>query len=255
MVEYRASRIADSSESLRRLYDTLLEHRCIRNIQRTQFYLSNLCSNIDFTDARVLEVGGGSGMLSFYAACVGAKEVVCLEPESAGSTSGVSKTFADIRERLELRCRVELRSETFQQFESEQARFDVLILHNSVNHLDETACIALLKNKAAMADYIALFEKLSGIAASGSKLLVADCSRHNIFALLGLKNPFEPTIEWHKHQAPQTWVRLLKKVGFRDPMVRWTSFSRLHAPGRLLLANRVAAFFLNSHFYFTMCKI
>ena len=58
-----------------------------------QFHLKTLFKNIGLKNRRVLDIGGGSGLHSFYAACMGAKEVVCLEPETEGSRSGTGTKF------------------------------------------------------------------------------------------------------------------------------------------------------------------
>ena len=38
---------------------------------------------------------------------------------------------------------------------------------------------------------------------------------------LGLRNPFVPTIEWHKHQSPNTWIRLFEDFGFKKQSLSW----------------------------------
>ena len=143
---------------------------------------------------------------------------------------------------------------TFQAFDPTGKQFDTILLHNSINHLDETACINLLNDEASQAIYMDIFSKLSSLASSGAKLIVCDCSRYNLFALLRIRNPFAPTIEWHKHQAPEIWVDLLSQVGFVNPKVRWTAFNTLRSPGRILLGNKLLSYFLRSDFRFTMEK-
>jgi hypothetical protein len=59
-------------------------------------------------------------------------------------------------------------------------------------------------------------------------------------------------IEWHKHQSPKLWARLLAQAGFANPIIRWNSFYTLRSGGRLLLGNRVAAYCLTSVFCLTM---
>ena len=80
------------------------------------------------------------------------------------------------------------------------------------------------------------------------------CSRRNFFALVGIRNPVAPDIEWHKHQAPEVWAELLGGAGFSKPRTRWSSFYQLRRPGRSLLGHRLAAYFLQSHFCLTMEK-
>ena len=55
-------------------------------------------------------------------------------------------------------------------------------------------------------------------------------------------------------QAPEVWAGLLTEAGFSSPRIRWSSFYQFRRPGRLLLGNRLAAYFLQSHFCLTMVK-
>ncbi len=218
-----------------------------------QFHLKTLFKNIALENRRVLDIGGGSGLHSFYAACMGAREVVCLEPETEGSRSGMGAKFRKLGGMLG--CdQVKFEPVTFQAFEPKGKQFDIILLHNSINHLDETACINLLSDEASKATYLNMCSKLSSLAGRGAKLIVCDCSRYNFFALLRIKNPFAPTIEWHKHQAPEVWVDLLSQVGFVNPRIRWTSFNTLRSPGRVLLGNKLLSYFLRSDFRFTVEK-
>ena len=218
-----------------------------------RFHLKTLFRDITIENRRVLDIGGGSGLHSFYAACMGATEVVSLEPETEGSRSGMGAKFKKLGRILGY-DQVTFEPVTFQAFEPARKQFDIILLHNSINHLDETACINLLSDEASRTLYLNMCSKLSALASSGAKLIVCDCSRYNFFALLGIKNPFAPTIEWHKHQAPEIWVDLLSQVGFVNPRVRWTSFNTLRSPGRVLLGNKLLSYFLRSDFRFTMEK-
>jgi hypothetical protein len=234
-------------------YSALIDEGMCTSRARLQFYLDYVFSGVGFAGSRVLDVGGGQGMLSFYAATMGAHQVMCLEPDGAGSSPSADQ-FERIRTRLGLQERVELKSDTLQAMDDVGVRFDVLVLHNSVNHLDEHACIHLLQDEASRVAYRAIFAKLASLAQVGAKLVVCDCSRRNLFALLGMTNPFAPSIEWRKHQTPQTWAALLGEVGFCEPTIRWTTFSTLRSVGRVLAGNQYVAYLLNSHFCLTMRK-
>ena len=126
------------------------------------------------------------------------------------------------------------------------------MLHDSINHLDEAACVTLLESMASRAAYGAIFERLANVTTSGGHLVVCDCSRHNLFPLLRLRNPFVPAIEWEKHQAPETWAAMLEDAGFENPRVGWTSPSRLGRLGRVALGNKPAAWLVASHFHLKM---
>ncbi len=216
------------------------------------FYTKQIFDGVPLEGRRFLDIGGGSGVYTFYAALRGASEARCLEPEAMGSTAGVTAKFDRMHSLLGLSTDVRIQGTTIQDFDPGGIRFDVVLLNNSLNHVDEEACLNLGKDPAAEARYIELFGKLHELCAPGAKLVATDCSSRNFFPRLGLKNPIMPTIEWDKHQPPEVWAALLAEAGFRNPRIRWTSFNPLRDVGRVLLANRLAAYFLQSHFCLTM---
>ena len=128
----------------------------------------------------------------------------------------------------------------------------MVLLAASINHLDEAACSRLHEDDDAREVYRTIFDKLAGLTNPAGVLLALDGGRKNIFPSLGLRNPIARSIEWEKHQQPEVWVDLLAGSGFELPSIRWLSFNTLRAPGRMLLGNRLAAFFLTSEFLLTM---
>ena len=234
--------------------DTMIKEGMYSTKGKLRFHLKTLFKGIDFNNKRVLDIGGGWGLLSFYASCRGAKAVLCLEPEAEGSSKrGTIQAFDKLGKILE--CdNVEIRSETFQEYEPGDSSFDIIILYNSINHLDETACINLLEDDAHKDTYRKIFSKLHSLLSTGGKLIICDCSRYNFFDALKIRNPVASAIEWHKHQSPKAWARLLGDVGFVNQKIRWSSFNSLGYLGRVLTGNKFMAYFLNSHFRLTMDK-
>ena len=224
-----------------------------RRKDNLKFYTDILFADVDFKAKRVLDVGGGSGLLSFFAACKGASKVICLEPELEGSTKGVQNKFKHAKSMLGL-DNVYLEPTTFQDFDSGDTLFDVILLHNSINHLDENACIHLLENDQSKAVYNEIFQKLASMSAKGATLIICDCSNKNFYARLGIRNPLAPQIEWHKHQAPEVWAKMLEAFGFKNPKISWLSYNSLRRFGRILAGNRVVTYFLTSHFCLVMYK-
>ena len=218
-----------------------------------KFFLHTLLGDVDFNNKRVLDIGGGGGILTFYASINGASEAICLEPESDGSHFGMSRQFYKIKDTLGVN-NVIFQPFTFQEFKCEDDYFDIILLYNSVNHLDEECCSNLKTNQAARDSYLEIFKKLEKICSKGALIILCDCSNKNFFATLGLKNPLDPNITYSLHQAPEVWSNLLLKAGFVNPQVSWSSYNSLRKVGKLLFGNKLMSFFLSSHFRLRMTK-
>lgn len=220
---------------------------------RLLFHMEEVFAGVSLHGKRVLDIGGGSGLCSFYAAACGARAVTCLEPEAAGSQRGeMNSAFRELAALLDFAGTVELLPITLQQLECEPGAYEVLVLHDSINHLDEQACTRLRHDPEAREVYRRLFRKLAELTTPKGTLIAVDCSRHNFFPALGIRNPFAPQIEWQKHQSPALWAGLLLDCGFRNHRVRWSSVNRFGKTGRVLLGNRIAAFFLFGRFCLKM---
>jgi SAM-dependent methyltransferase len=240
-------------EMLTRFYQLIEQEQGARFAHALRWRVERyLLPNIDLKGKRFLDIGGGTGTYSLYAACSGAREVVCLEPEAAGSSSGMQATFQRRVQQLGLQ-NVVLVPTTFQAYQAE-GTFDILFCHNAINHLDEEATISLHRSPAAQKIYLEIFHKMFHLCAPGGYLIIADASRHSLYGWLRIRSPLTPTIEWHKHQPPQIWSRLLKRVGFRQVALRWRSPAFLGTIGQLLIGNRLVNFLLWAQFCLIMQK-
>ncbi len=214
-------------------------------------YHAELFRGIDFRGRRVLDVGGGIGTCSFLAVAAGAREAVCLDPEAEGATSGTGATFNQIAGELGI-ANARIEATTLQQYVAPPSSFDVVIFHNSINHVEEAACIELQRSAIARRTYRTVFTQVADLCRPGADLIIADCSSQNLFPRLGLRHPISRSIEWHKHQPPEVWARELTEVGFERPQIKWTSYTRLGKVGWALTANRWAAYILTGHFILHM---
>jgi hypothetical protein len=75
-------------------------------------------------------------------------------------------------------------------------------------------------------------------------VIISDCSRRNFWNTVGISNPFAPTIEWHKHQAPRQWRSLLEDSGFEFLDLRWSWINGLGP----LSSNFLVQYLTFSHF-------
>jgi len=186
-------------------------------------------------------------LLTVYAATQGA-ESVCIEPEEHGSTQGITAKFLKLKDAVSAELRAELIVSSIQDYLSVPRKFDVIVIANAINHVNEDACVRLLDDPDSQAEYESLFRRFFDSLNPGGWLIATDCSRSNFFNDIGMKSPFMPDIEWHKHQSPQTWNRLLQRVGFASARIQWSAPNTLGRFGRLAFGNRMAAYFLLSHF-------
>lgn len=230
----------------------IVDEKIYPNKRNLVFHLDSIFNGIDFTDKKFLDIGGGIGLHSFYAASKGAKEVLCLEPEAEGCQNRTSQKFRSLNRKLGYK-NVRLENSTLQDY-TFQDKFDIISLHDSINHLDEESCINLLADKCYYNTYKVIFSKLYDIANENARIIICDCSRYNFFAGLKINNPYLPTIEWEKHQSPKTWSGLLIEVGFKSPVIKWLSFNSLGKAGNFFLGNKIASYFMHSHFCLTMHK-
>ena len=206
---------------------------------------------VNLSGKALLEIGAGDGVMSAYAVVHGARRVVALEPEAAGSTKGSISSIQQIAQRLGAEI-MAVHATTLQEYPPSEEKFDIVLLHDSVNHLDEADCMKLHYDQPARQRYSELFQKIASMMHPGKLLLLSDCSRGNFYDKIGMSNPFVPQIEWEKHQSPKVWMKLLRPLGFDKIHLRW------HVPYRLkrlgpLVGNRLANFFLTSHFHLMAC--
>ena len=233
--------------SIQEFITTITELGEYSNRNSLKNYLQQFFGKHSVNNLRILDIGGGAGLLSFWVAFNGGS-AVCLEPEFEGSSHGIRKSFNKISLALNV-CpeRAQQLSTTFQEF-SDNNSFDMILLANSINHLNEEATIRLQEDIGAFKEYLSYFRKMHSLLSSRGRLIITDCDRHNFFDKLGLRSPLMPSIEWHKHQPPAFWGKLIEEAGFKEVKISWTAPNKLGKLGRVLLGNRLVLFFLLSHF-------
>lgn len=201
----------------------------------------------------MLDIGGGTGLLSAWAVANGAQRATNLEPELAGSSNGMMERFRMTTAVEETWAeRLTACSQPIQDYGFQQGPFDLVLSHSSINHLNEDDCIRLLDSESAQKEYLRILTRIREALAPGGWMVVSDAGRVNYWNRLGLKSPFAPMIEWHKHHEPKVWRRLFEEAGFETVSVRW----QVYLPHWLrflsrLCANRVIARMTGSVFIIT----
>lgn len=202
-------------------------------------------------EARVLDVGCGKGTTTFYAALCGAKEVVGLDPEASGSTSGSTKTFSKIKEELALDQCVH-KPIDFLTY-SPETLFDLVLLYNSINHIREVTS-DIQRDEAARKSQNQVVAKIAEVLKVNGWVILCDVSRRNFFGDLRLRCPLAPTINWKTHQKLGAWRTLLTENGFGDFCHNWYVPYIVPWAG-ILLDNPVSNYMTFSHFVLRGRKI
>lgn len=213
--------------------------------EHIQYNCEQAFEGIDLVGKNVLEIGAGEGILSAYAAFF-AKYVTAIEPECAGSRYGYIAAIHRLKKQLNL-SNLYVVQDHLQDYYCPEVKYNIVLMHNSVNHLNEQACERLHCSSEAQSIYIDIFTHIASMMLGGAKLVIFDSSRYNFFQMLHIKHPIVPQMEWEKHQPPSVWLRLIKPLGFAKLQLSWTVAYPLRKFSPLL-SNRIAAFFLFSHF-------
>ena len=85
-----------TQSSLEFFFDLAIEQKLYSNKRNLKTHLNFIFDNFDFKEKNMLDVGGGSGLLSFYAGLSGGYSI-CLEPELNGSSSSSLKKFDNLK--------------------------------------------------------------------------------------------------------------------------------------------------------------
>lgn len=220
--------------------------------KRLRAHVEAFFDGFELKEKRILDVGGGVGLLSIYAASRGA-DSICIEPEADGSTRGAAKRFSELASCAGVSARAELDVCTIQDHKPD-GLYDIVIMANTINHIDESACINLTNDQKSYDSYVEVFKNIFDMTRNGGAIIITDCDRKNIFNTFGMQSPIVPSIEWHKHQHPLMWMQVLGDAGFDNARYKWVAPTRLGKFWKLFLENRISAYTLTGMFRITARK-
>lgn len=223
-----------------------------RPAARLNCYFSRLMRGSDLDGLRVLEVGAGNGLLSFLMAELGAS-VVALEPLGAGANPEMERNRERYADASTAPDNVKFVNARFQEYDGE-GKFDILVLHNSINHLAEDECRDLQRNARSRSVYERLFGRMAALSTAKGRLWVSDCGRRNLLGDLRLPNPLAPSIDWTLHQEPAVWVSLARTAGFVHSEVTWNVPTALRNVPNYAPIQRLVSYSTTSHFTLRLVK-
>lgn len=240
------------NNQLIRVADALVAEGVFADRERFLRLFRSVFRGTDLQGKSLLDIGCGVGALAVGAVASGARVAVGLEPEFDGSTAGVVDAGNRLIKDLALDA-VTVRRLGIDEYDFSEGPFDVIVMYNVINHLDEDACAALRHSREASNRYVTQLKRLYDHLTPGGHLVVADCARSNFFGDMRIRNPIVSTIEWEKHQNPTLWSKLLISVGFSSVDYWWNPVHQLRFLGPLA-ASRAVAYITNSHFVLRAVK-
>src|SRR4030095_3497079 len=98
-----------------------------------------------------------------------------IEPEATGSSSDALVAFRQIVATLGLGEQIEATEHSLQELPMPERPFDVVIMYNVINHLDEEAVVVLHRDAEAFARYVSILQNLRLLMRSDGWVVVADC--------------------------------------------------------------------------------
>lgn len=211
------------------------------------FYFNNyIFEGIDLRDKTLLDLGGGNGIASFFAYH---KEKSCkctvVDPYLDGSHDQMRLQFNNLSKFND--NAVTLHNDYVDTL-PENSKFDLILMHNSINHIGEDIVCDIDTNKDSQIEYSRRLAKILDRAKSNATIIVADCSSKNLWNDLKIKNILAPTIDWNLHKPPSVWQKLIEDLRCEHIRTKWTARREFLLLGKLLLSNRFASYMINSSF-------
>jgi len=228
-------------------FDSILASAGIERSKGYDFYFKNyIFNNIELNNKSILDVGGGNGIASFFAVhnnptC---KSLV-VDPLEDGSNLKMQKQYSNLLKKYPNRVNF---FNGYTDELSNNEKYDIILMHNSINHIGEDLLEKMDTNKIAKTEYALRLKAILKKSKPGAILIVSDCANRNFWGDLNLKNIFSPTIEWHLHKQPHEWQSLLESIGCKHINTNWTARREFGYFGKYCLSTKLVSYFFHSHF-------
>lgn len=222
----------------------------LRRISNLDCYFRDQVFNgVDTENKKLIDIGGGNGLASIWSLMEGGcKEALVVDPLSDGSNSFMFEQFQSMKTASGVDGRLQFFIGKLSDLNSERNNFDIALMHNSVNHINEKMTPLLMVSERAREAFLNEFKSIRSRMTDNGILIISDCSNRNFFGDMGIKNPIAPTINWTVHQSPNVWSPLIEASGFKHLKTTWTTRRELGRVGHAILGNKVGAYLTNSHF-------
>ena len=228
-------------------FDERLKRCGIKGSFGYDFYFKNYIFNgVELKNKSIMDFGGGNGIASFFAVHYNeACDCTIVDPFDEGSNAEMVNQYHKLSRFYG--GAVRLHNDYVDSLPVRET-YDVILMHNSINHIGEDIIEEIGVNKNYWEEYLEKIKPILLRAKRGAVIIVADCSNKNFWNDFGVRNPIAPTIEWRLHQPPHVWREMFEQLGCSHINTNWTTRRELLVPGKMLLANKFCQYFLGSHF-------
>ena len=212
------------------------------------FYFKNYIFNgISLENKTILDLGGGNGIASFFALySTSSCSAWIVDPIAEGSNQLMTDQYNILKDKIDP-ARIHFHRDLIDTL-NEPEYFDIILMHNSINHIGEDIIEEALVNEEKHKEYVERIKEITDRLKKGGTIIVADCARRNFWGDLGLNSPVAPSIEWNLHCQPNVWQKMIEEAGSVHISSNRTARRELGIFGKILLANRPCSYMLDSHF-------
>tara|TARA_B100001109_G_C18852825_1_gene470180 strand:- start:1627 stop:2361 length:735 start_codon:yes stop_codon:yes gene_type:complete len=236
-------------------FDKFLQKAGIKNSFGYDFYFENYIFNgINLENKEILDLGGGNGIASFHALnkCSSCNCFV-VDPIEEGSNKLMVAQFNEMKKNFKP-GRIFYHRDFIDTLDN-HLKFDIVLMHNSINHIGEDIIDEIEFNKHKYQEYLSRIDTITKRLKKDGLLIIADCGSKNFWNNLNLKDPFAPSIDWSLHKEPEIWRKMIEEIGHQHIDTYWTSRKEFGKLGKLLFANRFLSYFIGRHFVSKFIKI
>ena len=235
-------------------FDKKLKNSGIKRSFGYSFYFKNyIFEGIDLKNKKLLDVGGGNGIASFFVndlekSC----ECVIVDPLEDGSSKLMYLQYQKMSKIYNKDIKFH---KGYADTLPENEKFDLILMHNSINHIGEDIIADIDNNQKSYMEYLRRVNMILMRAKSGATIIITDCSSKNLWNDLKIKNIFAPTINWKLHKKPIEWQKMLEDLGCEHVVTKWTARRELLLFGKFLFANKLVSYMVNSAFVSIFKKV
>ena len=162
-------------------FDNLLSEAGITRSNGYDFYFSSyIYKDINLDGKKILDIGGGNGLASFHALDNSSScSAWVVDPIAEGSNELMFEQYESMKKNYDP-GRINFHRDYVDTL-LEPNTFDIIVMHNTINHIGEDILEDINNSSEAYAEYVSRLKTILDRLSSDGTLIVADCGSKNFF--------------------------------------------------------------------------